>query len=412
MPIFVATQMQNSKTPHSANSTPKRGTRLTALFKEFFNSQQIGGILLILFTLFSITLANSSSDAEYISFWKTKIGYPNPNFHLHLSISDWINDGLMTIFFLLVGLEIERELYIGELSERKKAMLPVFAALGGMIAPAIVFALFNLYSPEILKGAGIPTATDIAFAIAIMGMLGDKVPASLKVFLTALAIIDDLGAIFVIAIFYGSHFQILYLLLTAATIALLYFLNKKSVTNGWIYLVLGVALWFFMMHSGIHATLAGVIMAFAIPFENGKPNTLSYRLEHLLQKPVTYLILPLFALANTAIAFDKSIAETLTSSLGLGIALGLFIGKPIGIVSFSYLAQKLKVAQISKNISFMQLLGAGILGGIGFTMAIFVTNLAFDSEELIANGKIAILFGSLTAALVGYGLLNFTKKST
>lgn len=412
IPIFVATQMQNSKSDHSANHSPKRGTRLTNLFKEFFNSQQIGGILLIIFTLFSITFANSSNGTEYIAFWKTKIGWKNTDFHLHLSIADWINDALMTVFFLLVGIEIKRELVIGELSDKKKALLPVFAALGGMIFPAIVFLLINFNHPEFIKGAGIPTATDIAFAIAIMGMLGDKVPASLKVFLTALAIIDDLGAIFVIAIFYGSHFSALYITLSAITITILYWLNKKNNNSLWIYMLLGIALWFFMLHSGIHSTLSGVILAFLIPFQHGKQHTISQKLEHALQSPVTYFILPVFALANTAIQFDQPIAETLNSSLGLGIMLGLFLGKPIGIVSFSYLAQKLKIAQIAKNINFIQLLGAGILGGIGFTMAIFVTNLAFDSEMLIANGKIAILFGSLAAAFTGYVLLNFNKKHT
>ncbi len=409
---FCATQMQKSKSHHTTHSSSKRGIRLTNLFKEFFNSQQIGGILLILFTLFSITLANSSSGTEYIAFWKTKIGWVNPNFHLHLSIADWINDALMTVFFLLVGIEIKRELVVGELSDKKKAMLPVFAALGGMIVPAIVFFLININHPNLIKGAGIPTATDIAFAIAIMGMLGDKVPASLKVFLTALAIIDDLGAIFVIAIFYGSHFSAPYLTLSAITITILFILNKKQISHLWIFVSLGILLWFFMLHSGIHATLAGVILAFLIPFEQGKPHSISQKLEHALQAPVTYLILPVFALANTAIVFEQPILETLSSTLGLGIILGLFLGKPIGIVSFSYLAQKLNIAQIANNIRFVQLLGAGILGGIGFTMAIFVTNLAFTNEILVANGKIAILFGSLAAAGTGYVLLNFSKKHT
>jgi NhaA family Na+:H+ antiporter len=303
-------------------------------------------------------------------------------------------------------------LVVGELSEKKKAMLPVFAALGGMIVPAIIYFLINVNHPELIKGAGIPTATDIAFAIAIMGMLGDKVPASLKVFLTALAIIDDLGAIFVIAIFYGSHFSVLYLSLSAITIAILYWLNKKNINNIWIYIILGITLWFFMLHSGVHATLSGVILAFLIPFQPGKQHTISQRLEHALQSPVTYIILPVFALANTAIRFEQPILETLNSSLGLGILLGLFLGKPIGIVSFSYLAQKLNIAQIAQNIRFIQLLGAGILGGIGFTMAIFVTNLAFESDLYIANGKIAILFGSFTAAGTGYVLLNYTRKHT
>jgi NhaA family Na+:H+ antiporter len=311
----------------------------------------------------------------------------------------------MTIFFLLVGLEIERELYIGELSDRKRALLPIIGAFGGMLMPALLFFLVTMAHPELLNGAGIPTATDIAFAIAIMGLLGDKVPPALKVFLTALAIIDDLGALFVIAIFYGSGFSSLFLGLTVFIIAVLYLLNKRQYNNGWVYAILGTALWFCMLHSGIHATLAGVILAFAIPFENGSQHTLSYRLEHFLQKPVAFFILPLFALANTAIPFQSSIIELSSHPLALGILAGLVLGKPLGIVSFSLLAEKLGIASISKNISTKQLIGAGILGGIGFTMSIFVTNLAFNDLALIDIGKIAILIASTAAATIGYLLL-------
>lgn len=317
----------------------------------------------------------------------------------------------MTVFFLLVGLEIERELYIGEIRTRKLAMFPVMGAVGGMVVPALIYFLININNPETLKGAGIPTATDIAFAITIMGLLGDKVPGSLKVFLTALAIIDDLGAIFIIAIFYGSGFSLPYLLLSAGLLGFLFLLNKLKVTSLWIYLPLGIVLWFFMMHSGIHATLAGVLLAFAIPFENGGKNTVSYILEKNLQAPVALLIIPLFALANTAIPVNTGLIGQLLSAESLGIFFGLCVGKPLGIFLAAFIGERLKLVSISKNINLPMLLGAGMLGGIGFTMAMFVTNLAFDNPDLIALGKISILIASVTAASVGYFILStFSKK--
>jgi NhaA family Na+:H+ antiporter len=317
----------------------------------------------------------------------------------------------MTIFFLLVGLEIERELYIGELSSRKRAMLPVMAALGGMIVPALVYFLFNFNHPESISGVGIPTATDIAFAIAIMSLLGDRVPPALKVFLTALAIIDDLGAIVVIGIFYGNGFSGLYLILTAIICALLYLLNRRGNENFWIYLFLGLSLWFCMLHSGIHATLAGVILAFALPFKSGSPATLSYRVEHKIQWPVTYLILPLFALSNTAITINSEMTGALLSPESLGIFFGLLIGKPVGIFLFSLLAIQLGIASLSSSINKTMLFGAGILGGIGFTMAMFVDNLAFTNTQQIDLGKISILIGSTTAAALGFLLLSLASKA-
>ena len=392
-------------------TNPKKPLRITALFRDFFANNQAGGILLIVATVLSLILANSGFSELYNRFWKTEIGphlSQNPlgiHWHLRHSVTEWVNDGLMTLFFLLVGLEIERELYIGELSDRKRAMLPIWGALGGMIVPAVLFLVVTATSPELRNGAGIPTATDIAFAIAILGLLGDRVPPALKVFLTALAIIDDLGAIFVIALFYGSGFSSLFLCLSAAILCVLFVLNKKCVTNGWLYAALGFALWFCMLHSGIHATLAGVILAFAIPFENGNPTTLSYRLEHALQKPVAFFILPLFALANTAIPVNHSLSNLITSPVSLGIFAGLVLGKPLGIVSFSLISNKLGFASLSRSIGLKQLIGAGILGGIGFTMAIFVANLAYSNPELIDTSKIAILISSTSAACLGYLIL-------
>jgi len=393
--------------PNKLNNT----FRLTALFKEFFQSQQSAGILLIVATITSLLLANSPIAEQYISFWRTEIGSNLQGFYLKHSLTGWINEALMTVFFLMVGLEIERELYIGELSSRKRAMLPVMAALGGMIFPALIYLLFNFNHPESISGVGIPTATDIAFAIAIMGLLGDRVPPALKVFLTALAIIDDLGAIIVIGIFYGNGFSGLYLLLTALICFALYLLNRKGNENFWIYLILGLFLWFCMLHSGIHATLAGVILAFALPFKSGSPATLSYRIEHKIQWPVTYIILPLFALSNTAIAINSEMTGALFSPESLGIFFGLLIGKPIGIFFFSLLAIRLGIASLSSSINKTMIFGAGILGGIGFTMAMFVDNLAFTDTQQIDLGKISILLASTTAAVLGFLLLNLAKKA-
>lgn len=390
---------------------PNNTFRLTALFREFFQSQQSAGILLVVATITSLLLANSSVSEQYVSFWKTEIGSNFNGFHLQHSLTGWINEALMTIFFLLVGLEIERELYIGELSSRKRAMLPVMAALGGMIFPALVYLLFNFNHPESISGVGIPTATDIAFAIAIMGLLGDRVPPALKVFLTALAIIDDLGAIVVIGIFYGNGFSGLYLILSVIICFALYLLNRRGNENFWVYLILGFSLWFCMLHSGIHATLAGVILAFAIPFKSGSPSTLSYRIEHKIQWPVTYIILPLFALSNTAITINSEMTGALFSPESLGIFFGLLIGKPLGIVLFSLLAIRLGIASLSTSISKTMLLGAGILGGIGFTMAMFVDNLAFTDIQQIDLGKISILIASTTAAALGFLLLHLAAKA-
>ncbi|MFM8995870.1 MAG: Na+/H+ antiporter NhaA [Bacteroidota bacterium] len=389
---------------------PKSRLRLTALFKEFFQSQQSAGILLVLTTVVSLLLANSAAGPSYIAFWSQKIGLTSHQFHLEHSITEWINDALMTIFFLLVGLEIERELYIGELSDRKRALLPMMGALGGMIVPALIYLLFNFNHPQSISGAGITTATDIAFAIAIMGLLGDRVPAALKVFLTAMAIIDDLGAIVVIALFYGGGFNFLYLGLSAVIGLVLYRLNQKENENGWLFLFLGISLWFCMLHSGVHATLAGVILAFALPFKSGKPNTLSYRVEHKIQWPVTYIILPLFALANTAIAIPADTSAITTHPASLGIFFGLVLGKPLGIVLASLIAVKLGIASLSQSINLRKLIGAGILGGIGFTMAIFVDNLAFSETHLIDLGKVSILIASTTCAPLGFVLLKLKSR--
>ncbi len=395
-----------------SNKTSRLGRlKITAAFRDFFNSQQASGILLVAVTAASLFISNSIWGNDYRAFWDIHFGTEAYHLHLNHSITDWINDALMSVFFLLVGIEIKRELLDGELSDRKRAMLPMFGALGGMAFPALLYFLFNMSSPETLSGVGIPTATDIAFAIAILGLLGDRIPPSLKVFLTALAIIDDLGAIMIIAIFYGQGIHWAWLGASATIVGIMYIVDKLDWDYSLLYITLGIALWFTMMHSGIHATLSGVILALMLPRQSNKEKKMSNQLEHALSGYVSFLILPLFAAANTAIKIDIKMMNHIINPLSMGIFFGLFFGKPIGIVSFSWMADKLGIAQISKNISFTKLLGAGLLGGIGFTMSIFVANLAFSERELIDMAKLSIIIASISAALIGYFVLSKIKNS-
>ncbi|MFT3827537.1 MAG: Na+/H+ antiporter NhaA [Chitinophagaceae bacterium] len=368
--------------------------RLTKLFTEFFESEKAGGLVLVACTIVSLLLANSSLQDEYIHLWHLQIA--------NNSLAHWIDNGLMAIFFLLVGLELEREIYQGELSSLKNATLPIFGALGGMLMPAGIFLLLN-YGTSTQAGAGIPMATDIAFAVGVLSLLGNRVPASLKVFLTALAVIDDLGAILVIAIFYTDTIQFTWLLGAAGIFAILIILNRLKIHHWLPYIAGGIALWYCMLNSGVHATISGVLLAFAIPFGDGGPNTLSYKLQRFLHIPVAFIILPLFALANTSITIGSNWTAGLLHSNSLGIAAGLVIGKPLGIFLFAFTAVKLKFGTLAEDLSWKQLAGAGMLGGIGFTMSIFITLLAFeDNEELILSSKIAILISSLLAAVAGY----------
>jgi len=379
---------------------------LTKLFRAFFNSQQSSGILLVAVTAASLFISNSIWGEDYRSFWNFHFGTEAYHLHLEHSITEWINDALMAVFFLLVGIEIKRELIEGELSDRKRAMLPIFGALGGMALPALFFIAFNINSPDTFSGIGIPTATDIAFAIAILGVLGNRVPPSLKVFLTALAIIDDLGAILIIAIFYGQGIHWAWLGASAALVAIMYIVDKLDWDYTWLYITLGIALWFTLLHSGIHATLSGVILAFMLPRQSHKEKKMADSLEHNLHSIVSFGILPLFAAANTAIFIDVSMMNEIINPLSLGIFFGLVFGKPLGIVGFSYLADKLKIAEISKNITMKKLVAAGLLGGIGFTMSIFVSNLAFDNKALIDMAKLSVIIASITAATAGYWLFS------
>jgi NhaA family Na+:H+ antiporter len=380
-------------------------TRLTQLFTEFFNSEQSSGIILIFCTLASIVIANSPLGKDFLDFWHRKIGFETGNIFLNYSLEHWINDGLMAIFFLLIGLEIERELYVGELSSLKNASLPIMAAIGGMATPALIHFLMNR-GTDTQGGIGIPMATDIAFALGVLALLGSKIPASLKVFLTALAIIDDLGAIIIIALFYAGDLSISNLFFSFGVFAGLMVINRLGVRGLAFYLIPGILMWYFMFQSGIHAAVAGVLLAFAIPFGKGGEESPSYTLQHFLHKPVAFMIMPLFALANTGITLTGRWGEGLTTPNSIGVFSGLFLGKPLGIGAFSFLAVKVGLSQLPGDLSWKHIIGAGFLGGIGFTMSIFITLLAFSTPQVIQSTKISILLGSLLSGFMGYFLLS------
>lgn len=375
---------------------------LSATFKQFAHSGKAGAVFLILCTLASLIIANSAWGEGYLGFWHQYVA--------GLSIEHWVNDALMAIFFLLIGLELERELYNGELSDIRNAMLPIMAAMGGIAIPALIHFMFN-GGTTTQAGIGIPMATDIAFALGVLSLLGSKVPASLKIFLTALAVMDDLGAIIVIAVFYTAEFSFLYLLAALGVFAILILMNRVLRIMALVpYLLGGALMWFLMLKSGVHATIAGVLLAFAIPYsaKQDDAESPSHRLENALQTPVAFLILPVFALANTGIVVSAGWTEELLSANSLGILLGLVVGKPIGILLFSFAAVSLGICRLPLDLAWRHMLGAGLLGGIGFTMSIFITNLAYTGEVgVITSSKMAILLASLTAGLLGFGWLKF-----
>jgi Na+:H+ antiporter, NhaA family len=370
--------------------------RLSKTFKAFFDSEKSSGILLIVCTAVSMLLANSLLGASYVGVWKTYVG--------GLSLEHWVNDLLMAIFFLLIGLELERELYNGELSNFKRALLPFFAAVGGIVAPALIHFSLNAGMPT-QAGIGIPMATDIAFALGVLAILGSRVPASLKVFVVAYAVIDDLCAIIIIAVFYTAELSVSYLVGALAVWGLLLALNLVGRVMSLIpYLIGGALMWYLMLKSGVHATIAGVLLAFAIPFSSKQDDEASpsHQLEHFLHKPVAFVILPIFALANTAIVIGADWAQNLTSANSLGIIGGLVFGKPIGITLLSFVAVAFGISRLPLDLNWKHVFGAGLLGGIGFTMSIFITNLAFVGDyATIDASKMAILFASLTAGTIG-----------
>ena len=375
--------------------------KLTKLFNDFFHSEKAGGLLLLIVTAISLVLANSPVKEAYAHLWHIELAGEH--------LSHWINDGLMTIFFLLIGLELEREMYLGELSNLKTASLPLFGALGGMLIPAGLFLAFNYGTPT-QAGAGIPMATDIAFAIGILSLLGNKVPASLKVFLTALAVMDDLGAIIVIAVFYTKSLALSNLFIALGIWGALLILNRLKVRNMIPYLIGGVSMWYFMLHSGVHATITGILLAFAMPFGKGDENSSSYKLQHVLHKPVAFFILPLFAMANTCLALSGDWVSGLAQTNSIGIIAGLFIGKPAGIFLFAFLGSLIGACTLPSDLNWMHIIGAGMLGGIGFTMSIFFTLLAFHEPVHIDEAKIAILVASILSGLVGFLMLRKQLK--
>jgi len=371
--------------------------RLSTTFQSFFHSEKSSGILLIICTFASIVFANSGFGPTYLGFWHSYLG--------PLSVEHWINDALMAIFFLLIGLELERELYNGELANLKNALLPVLAAVGGIIAPALIHFSLN-GGTQTQAGIGIPMATDIAFALGVLALLGRRVPASLKVFLTALAIVDDLGAIIIIAIFYTAKLSLSYLLGALAVFIMLVLMNRLFRVRSLVpYLVGGTLMWFLMLKSGVHATISGVLLAFAIPFsaKQDDAESPSHRLEHFLHRPVAFAILPIFALANTGIIINAGWMQGLISNNSLGIIAGLVFGKPLGITLFSLLVVMLGLCRLPLDLNRKQVFGAGLLGGIGFTMSIFITNLAFvGNSDRVNDSKTAILFASLGAGILGF----------
>ncbi|MBI5807632.1 MAG: Na+/H+ antiporter NhaA [Ignavibacteriales bacterium] len=380
-----------------------------SLLKEFFESEKSSGYVLVFLTIVSLLLANIFVGNDYVKFWHQYLDLSFSSIQLKLSIEHWINDGLMVIFFLLVGLEIEREIYIGELSSIKKSALPAIAALGGMMIPALIHFAFNANTTT-QSGFGIPMATDIAFTLGVLSLLGSKIPISLKIFLTALAIIDDLGAILIIAFFYTSDLSFAYLIGSLSVFALLLIFNRMKINKLSIYLLLGLVMWYLMLKSGVHATIAGVLLAFAIPFNKNDDENISYKLQHYLHKPVAFLVLPIFALANTAIIIPTNIIESITTNNSLGIFFGLSFGKLIGIFFFSFIAVKIGFGVLPKDLNWKLIAGAASLAGIGFTMSIFITNLAFSDVEIINASKLIIIIASVVSAISGLTILNLAAK--
>ena len=375
------------------------------VFREFLKSSFAGGIILFSCVILALIVANTSLYASVMEFLNREVGFESSHIHLKYSWLLWLNDGLMAIFFLLVGLEIKREIVEGELSSPSKAILPILAAVGGALLPAIIYFVLN-QGTDTANGWGIPMATDIAFALAVITLLGNKVPASLKIFLAALAIVDDLLAILVIAIFYSNGIHATYLFIALGIFLFLIVLNKLGVKAIWAYLIPGLFIWYFVHHSGIHATIAGVLVAMTLPTTPDAEESPLEKLEHLLTKPVNFIIIPLFAFANTLIPIHGEMIGGLTSKLGIGIILGLIAGKSIGIFLICFIAKKLKIAQLPEGAGWKQIFGVGLLGGIGFTMSIFISILSFNDNMLIEEAKFAVLIASLCAGLLGYVVLS------
>ena len=381
-------------------------------FKYFFKLEAASGLVLLFSAVIALWISNSDLSDDYFKILKTYVTLGTESFGLKLSILHWINDVLMAIFFFLVTLEIKREFIQGELSNPKQALLPIVGAVGGMLIPALVYVFININDPATLKGWAIPSATDIAFSLGVLSLLGKRVPISLKVFLTALAIIDDLGAIVIIAFFYSGNIAIKYLLLMAAAMICLVFLNKFKIKIFFPYLLVGLLLWDFTHQSGIHATIAGVLLALTIPHnKTSSKNSLLLKLEHSISPYVAFGIMPIFAFANAGVSLEGLNVTKLLDNVPLGIVCGLFFGKQIGVFLFSYFSVKLKFAEMPNNSTWFSFYAVSILTGIGFTMSLFVGNLAFVGSEQYMDGvKIGVLVGSFLSTIFGYLLLRLSLK--
>lgn len=385
--------------------------------KRFLQLESASGILLMIFASLAILWANTPFQQAYFDFLEMPVSVQIGLFSIHKPLLMWINDGFMAVFFVLVGLEVKRELMIGALSSYQRAIFPAIGALGGMLVPVAVFMLLNLSHPEFQQGWAIPMATDIAFALGVLALLGKRVPFALKIFLLALAIIDDLGAIVVIALFFSHELSSTALVSALVAISLLFLLNRMKVTALCAYMIVGIILWASVLKSGVHATLAGVILGFAIPLNGKNGEKPLETFEHLLAPWCSFVILPLFAFANAGVSLNGMSLSTLASPLTLGVALGLIIGKSVGVFGFSYLAVKMGIAKLSDGINFKQIFAIAVLCGIGFTMSMFLAGLSFGGEEsdgkFISLARLGILLGSAFSAVLGYALLKrFTSPLT
>lgn len=378
--------------------------KIVSPIKEFFNDSRAVGVTLIACTIVSLIISNTSAGEAYLGFWNMELHMPAPNIHVPHTPLHMVNDFLMAIFFLLVGVEIKRELMVGELSSVKKSMLPILAALGGMLMPALIYLMWTGDNEIFSRGWGIPMATDIAFSLAVLSMLGRRASFSLRVFLMALAIIDDLGGILTIAIFYAEKIDWTYLFMGIGMMFILGLLNFLKIRRYYIYMILGFFMWYFFFNSGVHATIAGVLLAFTIPLHKIED------LVHTLHDPVNFIILPIFALANTAIILPDTYGPIFQSVVHHGILTGLVIGKPLGIFLFSWLAVKLRIASLPDKMTWNEVLGMGMVAGIGFTISIFMSTLAFKIPEIQTTAKVAIIIASVTAGIAGFLYLRILSK--
>ncbi|CAN2039629.1 Na(+):H(+) antiporter NhaA [Candidatus Magnetomoraceae bacterium gMMP-15] len=382
--------------------------------RDFLRLEAAGGVLLLIATVLALVIENSSAKSLYDALLGLQVEIRIDEFKIAKPLLLWINDGLMAIFFFLIGLEIKREVLVGELSELSRIILPIIAAIGGMAVPSVIYSIINWGDPAAMRGWAIPSATDIAFALGVLSLLGSRVPNRLKLFLTALAIVDDLGAIIIISIFYTSDLYISSLIVAGVAGIILYIMNRKGVLGIAPYLLVGVVLWAAVLKSGIHATLAGVLIAFTIPFKKlpGEKKTQLEILEHDIHPSVVYGILPLFAFANAGLSFQGLTVQSLLHPVPLGIAAGLFIGNQIGVFGFSWAAIKLGIAKLPKGATWMQLYGIALLCGTGFTMSLFISSLAFEQggPDFAINDRLGILIGSTLSAILGYAVLRFSSR--